>query len=56
MHSMPDIRGRKISINTTSGSLLGITASASSADMQEQTQLKSGNELMRRVQLSRSCC
>jgi hypothetical protein len=54
VHSMPDMRGRKISINTTSGSLRGMVASASSALRQEHTQVKSGNELMSRVQFSRA--
>ena len=57
VHSMPDIRGRKMSINTTSGFAWGTLPKASSALTQAltqaQTQAKSGKELIRRVQFSR---
>jgi hypothetical protein len=53
VHSMPDIRGRNTSISTTSGFSTGIMRRASSADAQVQTQVKSGNEEIRRLQLSR---
>src|SRR5450756_2763777 len=54
VHSMPDMRGRKMSINTTSGSSCGIIRSASSPVAQAQMQAKSGNELMSLIQLSRT--
>src|SRR5690606_15293358 len=53
VHSIPDIRGKKMSINTTSGFSAGINRSASSADEQTQTQTKSSNDAINRDQLSR---
>jgi len=54
VHSMPDIRGRKISISTRSGFNEGITFSASSPDTQPCIQAKPGSELISFVQLSRT--
>src|SRR6266700_2392477 len=54
VHSIPDMRGKKMSIRITSGFSSGMTRSASSPLAQEQTQRKSGKELIRRVQLSRT--
>src|SRR6267142_5128987 len=51
---MPDMRGKKMSIRITSGLSSGMTRNASSPLAQAQTQRKSGNELIRRVQLSRT--
>src|SRR5882757_9977703 len=51
---MPDILGKKISIKTTSGLIGGMSRNACSPDGEVQTQVKSGNELMSRVQLSRN--
>src|ERR1022692_3334671 len=54
VHSMPDMRGRKISMSTTSGCSCGMVRTASSPVAQAQLQTKSGKELMSFVQLSRT--
>src|ERR1700722_11509888 len=51
---MPDIRGRKMSMGTTSGWARGIIRNASSAVAQAQSQAKSGKKLISLVQLSRT--
>src|ERR1035441_10257033 len=58
VHSMPDMRVRKMSIRITSGRSAGMTRRASSPLAQAQTHEKSGSELISRVQLSRTfgCC
>jgi hypothetical protein len=45
VHSIPDIRGKKISINMTSGCCCGIVRKASSPLVHEHTQSKSGKDL-----------
>src|ERR1035437_10297814 len=54
VHSMPDMRGRKISISTTSGFSAGITRTASSPDAQACTQENPASESMSFTQLSRT--
>src|SRR5271165_3516424 len=54
VHSIPDMRGRKISMSTTSGVSGGMTRTASSPVVQAQIQVKSGNELINLIQLSRT--
>src|SRR4029077_8555436 len=54
VHSMPDIRGRKMSIRIASGRTPGMTRTASSPLLQTQAHAKSGNELINRHQLSRT--
>jgi hypothetical protein len=51
---MPDMRGRKMSMSTTSGCSWGMIRNASSPVLQAQIQTKSGKELMSFVQLSRT--
>src|SRR6266567_4738352 len=51
---MPDMRGKKISMSTTSGDSAGITRKASSPVAQAQLHTKSGNELISLIQLSRT--
>src|ERR1039458_3904591 len=51
---MPDMRGRKISISTTSGFTTGITRSASSPEAQVLTHENPGSELISFTQLSRT--
>ena len=54
VHSMPDMRGKKISISTTSGAMGGITRKASSPDEQTVTHENPASELMSLHQLSRT--
>ena len=53
VHSMPDMRGKKISISTASGWTAGISRNASSPEEQTHSHEKSENELMSFDQLSR---
>src|SRR5262245_21620169 len=51
VHSMPDMRGRKMSMRITSGRACGISRKASSPEGQEQTQRISAKESISRHQL-----
>ena len=51
---MPDMRGRKISMSTTSGAASGMAFKASSPVLHVQMHFKSGKEFRRRNQLSRT--